>query len=142
MFRLLLPAVAATFVAMPAAAQETRTSAVTKLDKEFAESDTNHDGFLSPAEVVARMKKMNVNGREMDDTHARRLAALFMVRTDANGDGKVSKAESEATMKKVFARYDLNGDGKVDGEEAAKARAAANAAATKAAKPKPKATGR
>lgn len=142
MFRLPLMLAAALTCAAPAAAQETRASAVGKLDAEFAASDTNKDGFLTPAEVVARMKRMKVRGREMDDTHARRLAALFMVRTDTNGDGKVSKAETEATMKRVFARYDLNGDGKVDGAEAAKARAAASAAAAAAKPGTSKATGR
>jgi hypothetical protein len=128
-------------LALPVAAQETRASAVAKHDAEFAASDTNKDGFLTPKELVARMKRMKVSGREVDDTHARRLAALVMVRTAANGDGKVSKAESQAVMKRLFARYDLNGDGKVDGAEAAKARAAARAAA--AAKPgSSKATGR
>ena len=122
---LTLPALALTQVA-PAAAQETRKSAETKLDGEFAASDTNHDGFLSQAEVLARMSNMKVaGGKKLDPAQAKKIAALFMARADTNKDGKVSEAESQALMTKVFSRYDLNHDGRVDGQEAAAARAAA-----------------
>ena len=121
----------------PALAQETRTTAKAKLGTEFEQSDTNNDGFLSLAEVQARMRKMKVgNGRAtLDATHAKRVAGLFMARADTNKDGKVSKAESQALMGAVFNRYDLNKDGKVDGAEAAKARAKAGVPSGPAATP-------
>ncbi len=129
MKRILIP-VALLALAGPALAQETRATAKAKLGTEFEQSDTNGDGFLSPAEAEARMLKMKVaKGRTLDPVHAKRVAALFVARADANKDGKVSKAESQALMGAVFNRYDLNKDGKVDGAEAAKARAAAGAAA-------------
>lgn len=126
---ILIPAVLLT-IAAPAAAQETSASAKTKLGSEFGASDTNKDGFLSTAEVEARVQRMKVGGgRTLDATHAKRVAGLFMARADANKDGRVSKTESQALMRAVFNRYDLNRDGKVDGAEAAKARAAAKATA-------------
>lgn len=121
---------AALLVPAAAAAQETRASANAKLDAEFTSSDGNGDGFLSPAEIEARMRKMKLSGgRTLDAVHARRVAGLFLVRGDTNKDGKVSKAESRALMGQVFTRYDSNGDGRVEGAEAAKARATAKAKA-------------
>ena len=130
-----LAAALVAFLSIPALtavsfAQETRAGAAAKLDTEFAASDTNRDGFLSPAEVEARMMRMKLSGgRTLDAVHAKRVAALFMARADANKDGKVSKAESAALMGTVFSAYDLNRDGEVDASEAAKARTAAKAMA-------------
>ncbi|MGJ3628432.1 hypothetical protein AB5I41_18540 [Sphingomonas sp. MMS24-JH45] len=59
----------------------------------------------------------------MPAAKAKAAGAAVPARADANGDGKVSKAESQKMMASTFSRYDLNGDGRVDGEEAAKARA-------------------
>ncbi|WP_375249058.1 EF-hand domain-containing protein [Sphingomonas sp.] len=134
------PALAAALVAflsLPAltsvvAAQETRQSATAKLDSEFAASDLDKDGYLSPAEIEARMAKMKLGGgRTLDATHAKRVAALFLARADTDKDGRVSKAESTAMMGAVFNAYDLNRDGKVDAGEMAKARAAGEAATGK-----------
>jgi hypothetical protein len=119
---------AALLLPAPALAQETRASAAAKLDAEFAGSDTNKDGFLSLAELQARMGKMKVQGGEpLPPAKARQVAQLFLTRADSNKDKRVSKAESQAMMRAVFARYDVNGDGTVGGAEAAKARAAARA---------------
>ncbi len=127
-----LIAVALATIASPALAQETRATATQKLDAEFAASDANKDGFLSPAELEARMARMKLGGgRTLDATHAKRVAALFLARADTNKDGKVSQAESAALMGQVFSAYDLNRDGKVDASELAKARAAGKAAVGK-----------
>lgn len=136
-----LAAALVAFLSLPALSavatgQETRASATAKLDKEFAASDANKDGFLSPAEVQARMGKMKMGGgKTLDPVHAKRVAALFLARADTNKDGKVSKAESDALMGAVFNAYDTNHDGKVDGTEAARARAAAKGATTGQATP-------
>ena len=122
---------------MAATGQETRATATAKLDAEFAASDADKDGFLSPAEVQARMARMKVgSGKSLDAAHARRVAALFVARADTNKDGRVSKAESNALMGAVFNAYDKNGDGKVDATEAARARAAAKGAVQGNAAPK------
>ncbi len=123
-------AVAAASAAAPGLAQETRATATQKLDGEFAASDTDGDGYLSPPEIEARMRKMKLGGgKTLDATHAKRVAALFLARADTDKDGRVSKAESAALMGQVFSAYDLNRDGKVDAGELAKARAAAKGAA-------------
>lgn len=122
--------VAALLLAAPAAAQETRASANAKLDAEFKQSDANRDGFLSRAEIEARLRRMKVaGGRTLDPAQARRISALFLARGDTNKDGRVSRTESRALMGAVFARYDSNGDGRVEGAEAQRARAAARAKA-------------
>lgn len=126
---LVIAAALAAIIALPAAAQETRASASAKLAAEFKATDSNGDGFLSRAEVSARMARMRTTKTDLDQTHTKRLTDLFFARGDVNKDGKISRAESDALMGAVFDRYDLNGDGKVDGAEAAKARAAAKAEA-------------
>lgn len=121
----LLALAALPFLATPALAQTSRSAAASSLDSEFQRSDTNHDGYLSRAEVEARMAHMRVGAKEVDAVHAKRLADLFMTRADADKDGKVSAAESRALLGTVFAAYDLNHDGKIDPQEAAAARQAA-----------------
>ena len=120
----------AVLLAAPAAAQETRASANAKLDAEFKQSDGNGDGFLSRAEIEARLRRMKVaGGRTLDPVQAKRISGLFLARGDTNKDGRVSRTESRALMGAVFARYDSNGDGRVEGAEAQQARAAARAKA-------------
>ena len=127
MIRPLILALAATGLAVPAAAQETRASAAAKFRKEFAASDTNKDGFLSRPEVKTRIGRMGAAGKSLDPVHAERLADLWFTRADANKDGKVSEAEAQALLSATFAKYDANKDGKIGGEE----RAAAKRGATR-----------
>lgn len=129
-----LLALTAAVAALPAAAQETPASARAKLDGEFAVTDTNKDGFLSSAELEARMSRMKAGGKPIPAVNAKRLAALFVARADADKDGKVSEAESQAVMRRAFARFDRNKDGKVDRSEMAAAQAAGQATPGAAAK--------
>ena len=55
MIRTLLTLATLASLAAPAVAQETRASATAKFKTEFAQSDTDHDGVLTRAEVQARI---------------------------------------------------------------------------------------
>ncbi len=104
--------------ALPAA--ETRASASAKFAKEFAASDTNHDGALSRTEVEQRIAGMHVKGRKLDMVHAKRLSGLWFDRADANHDGKVTETEAQSLLTATFERYDRNQDGRIEpGERSA-----------------------
>lgn len=110
----------ASVLAVPAAAQETRASAAAKFHAEFAQSDRNHDGVLTRAEVAKRIGGMRVGPGHPDAVHAKRLTDLWFTRADANRNGKVTEAEAQALLAATFDRYDVNHDGKVGtGERAA-----------------------
>ena len=102
--------------AVPAAAQETQASAAAKFTKEFAASDTDRNGVLSLAEVQARTAHMRV-GPQKDPAVAKRLAALWFARADANRDRKVTEPEAQALLAATFARYDANKDGRIGAAE-------------------------
>jgi Ca2+-binding EF-hand superfamily protein len=112
-----LAAVAATVSTTPALAQETPATAAAKYKREFAATDTNKDGFLTRAEVQARISRMNVGPGRPDAVHAKRLADLWFDRADANKDGKVTEAEGQALLIATMKRYDANRDGRVDAAE-------------------------
>ena len=73
----------------------------------FADADTTQDGFVDKAEIEAAIVK-------------RRQAMIeqMIKRLDVDGDGKISKEESEKPIKKRFALFDKNDDGKVTKDEA------------------------
>jgi hypothetical protein len=108
-------------------AQETRASASAKFAKEFAASDTNHDGVLTRAEVQARIGHMGAGAQKIDPVHAKRLSDLWFDRADANKDGKVTQGEAQALLAATFQRYDANHDGKIGDDERAAATAGAKA---------------
>jgi Ca2+-binding EF-hand superfamily protein len=122
-------ATALALVASPAFAQETRASAIAKLDAEFKATDTDGNGTLSLAEVSARMGKMSAGTQQLDPVHAKRVAGLWFQSADRNKDGKVTRDESRALMIAVFDRYDIDHDGKITPIERAKAAEAAKAGA-------------
>ena len=117
MIRTVLTLATLASLAAPAVAQETRASATAKFKTEFAQTDTDHDGVLTRAEVQARIAQMKVGAGHPDPVHAKRLADLWFDRADANKNGKVTQAEAEALLAATFKRYDTDGDGKIGPEE-------------------------
>ena len=72
----------------------------------FALIDANKDGGLTK--------------QEMADAHAKKAAGhggRRFERMDENGDGKVTKAEAEAGVKKMFEHKDANHDGAITRDE-------------------------
>ena len=127
MIRTLSPVLAlalAVALSSPAAAQSSRAAALAQLRAEFAATDIDHNGYLTRAEVAARIAHMKMAGaaHPLSRQQADQLTALWFQRTDANGDGRVTLAESEATMTQLFDRYDTNHDGVISPAERAAAR--------------------
>lgn len=75
-----------------------RDEAPPRLLEHFDEVDTNHDGALDQQEVAAFHKGGAGPGRPGG-------------RMDANGDGKVSQAEFNDAMDRMFKMMDADGDG-------------------------------
>lgn len=69
--------------------------------KRFDTLDSNRDGWLSQEELAAGLP----NGR------ARRFLPLMFGQFDADGDGRVTRAEFAKAPTPVFDRADANGDG-------------------------------
>lgn len=130
MFRIVLAAALVTAPALaadrPAAKPQpgARTVAAVspRVKAEFAASDTNKDGFLSRAEVQARVRRMDVGASRMSPDQVQMLAAAWFAKADANGDAKVSPAEMQRLLGAIARRYDTNGDGTVSVAERAAAR--------------------
>lgn len=119
----LIVCAAALGLAVPAIAQETRSTAAAKFNREFAASDTNKDGSLTRAEVQARIGRMKAGAKAMNPAQAKKLSELWFARADGDKNGKVTQLEAQALLSAVFRRYDANGDGQVGASERAAARA-------------------
>ena len=90
----------------------------------FAEADTNKDGKLDAAEITAYRDKMfteaNPSGKDgisIQDfepwfwkQHREMMVRAFQ-HLDADGDGKITKAEMEAAGNRMLSRLDRNDDG-------------------------------
>lgn len=98
--------------------------------------DTNGDGLISQAEAAAlpriaeRFATIDANGDgqisvdELRASHRKMRGEAFLKRLDADGDGKVSKAEALAKAAARFDLADADKDGFVTREEMAAARQA------------------
>src|SRR5690348_11993970 len=92
------------------------------VDGHFSEADTNHDGFVTRAELAAQQ------ARDLNNAKARvnqQLVAKFN-QLDTNHDGKLSPQEFLAlspplkvteNADQMLAQLDANHDGKVSAEE-------------------------
>ena len=121
--KIVLAALIGLSLSAPALAQETRTTAAAKFNREFAASDKNKDGNLTRAEVQARIGRMKAGQKAMDPAQTKKLSDLWFTRADGDKNGKVSQLEAQALLSAVFRRYDANGDGQVGANERAAARA-------------------
>jgi Ca2+-binding EF-hand superfamily protein len=98
-----------------------RANVVAQLDNTFKSVDTNHDGFISSAELAAQQTK------ELAALQAQARAKLEadFKQLDTNKDGQLSFAEFAAvasvkptqTAAQIFAGFDANKDGKVSAAE-------------------------
>jgi Ca2+-binding EF-hand superfamily protein len=120
-------AAAAVLVASAAAAQNapkpvSRTDYVKNLDNRFAQVDSNHDGFLSAAELATLQQRELNQAKNMLQQQAQ---ARFK-QLDTNKDGQLSPAEFAAiapairtseTPQQALQALDSNHDGKLSAEE-------------------------
>ena len=106
---------------------EARSEVQTRSQAMFARLDTNHDGFITDAEVEALRAKRTAKIEQRAKTFD---PAKTFARLDTNKDGKITVAEVQAKMSarktttgkpadanagvaRLFARVDSNKDGKV-----------------------------
>ena len=80
----------------------------------FEQFDANGDGFLDEQELAAMRGRMG--GRGGGDRAAR------MMRSDADGDGKISREEAPPQLSRRFDAIDADGDGFLTPEEIRAAR--------------------
>lgn len=120
MFRPLFAALPVLLVATPAVAQKIDP----KIKTEFDRTDANKDGFLTRAEIDARVARMDVGKNKMPPGKAKQISGAWFTTADANHDGKVSPTEMQGLFRALASRYDTNHDGVVSLDERAAARAA------------------
>lgn len=99
--------------------QITKAEIDAKEDAVFAEIDTNRDGFASAEEMTAHHERKKEEMRKMME---KRKHQKMVEKLDADGDGKISKAEFTSRPNPMFDKVDTNGDGIVDADEMAKAK--------------------
>jgi Ca2+-binding EF-hand superfamily protein len=73
-----------------------------RVDRRFSRLDRNGDGFIDAGDIEARVAERNAYA-----------ARRFFKRFDADGDGKVTRAEFDRPAGQRFADLDLDGDGKI-----------------------------
>lgn len=88
----------------------TRAEMQQRVQQRFAQMDTNHDGSLTQAELVAAGVDAN-------------MATAMMQRMDTNHDGKITLEELTARQLAAFDAADTNHDGILTPEERAAAMA-------------------
>lgn len=106
----------------PAPKPVARADLIKALNSNFAAADTNHDGFLSRAEIDAAEAKAL---QQLQAARERQLRAEFN-QLDTNHDGQLSFQEFVAiagsvkaneTTDQILGRLDKNHDGKVSPDE-------------------------
>jgi len=123
-----------------------RSDYIKTVDGHFSGADTNHDGFLSKAEVAAQAERdlatakarinqqLTVRFQQLDTNHDGKLTLeeflaaapplkvaetpdQMIARLDANHDGKISAEEFRAPEVAKFNKVDANHDGIVTPDE-------------------------
>ncbi len=94
----------------------------TRTRERFAALDKNSDGFIDAAEIEASFTDRQgrggwMRGRGGEGRQAGQPGQRMLQRFDDNKDGKVTKDEFQAHVKKRFAQMDLNNDGKISDED-------------------------
>ena len=100
-------------------AANSRSALLQSVRIEFRQTDLDHDGVLTRAEVEKRVARMKVNVADHDlaAKQVQMLTDLWFARGDLDHNGKITLKETEATALAVFNRYDTNHDGLISPAE-------------------------
>ncbi|VAW05530.1 hypothetical protein MNBD_ALPHA01-69 [hydrothermal vent metagenome] len=79
--------------------------------QKFADADKNNDGNLDAGEYEALAKVMAEQRKKAMEMAKKKKAKKHFDKMDADGDGKISKAEFDAKGERGFTRMDKNDDG-------------------------------
>ncbi len=92
----------------------TRAELETLQGEQFDFRDRNGDGYLSEADASPAMQRLFAL-RQADGAppRSRRGMGARLERVDADGDGRISRAEFTGREPRVFERADADGDGRV-----------------------------
>ncbi len=83
----------------------------------FARLDKNSDGVIDAAEIEATFASGMAARHKMRGDMSGQMGERVLTRFDTNKDGKVTKEEFQATVRKIFAEMDLNNDGKINDDD-------------------------
>jgi len=86
-------------------------------DERFDRMDADHDGVITTAELEARQADRPGGPDGAGPGGGRRGFGGGMMRADADGDGRITRAESRNAVAERFARMDANGDGMISEDE-------------------------
>ncbi|HWI87369.1 MAG TPA: EF-hand domain-containing protein [Sphingomonas sp.] len=104
---------------------QTRAETISRVGMVFNRLDTDHDGFVSTAEIDRVTKAMAEGG---GDVAIGNRMTKMLAAADTDHDGKISLAEMQANAGRRFDLADTNHDGTLTREERQAARAASDQA--------------
>jgi hypothetical protein len=104
--------------ALPAAAQLpdrpiTRAEVVAAARAQFARLDANRDGVVTADEVERFRATQPPKAQQSGIALLTRVGGRWFERADADGDGRVTRAEAEARPLQLFGMADADGNGVV-----------------------------
>ncbi len=80
-------------------------------NQKFADADKNNDGNIDAGEYEAHSKAMAEQRKKAMEMAKKKKTKKHFDKMDADGDGKISKAEFDAKGERSFIRMDKNDDG-------------------------------
>ncbi len=84
----------------------------------FARLDRNSDGAIDATEVEASItERMGERRGRLAERSGGRMSERVIRRFDENRDGKVTREEFDANLRRMFAHMDLNNDGRITDED-------------------------
>lgn len=88
----------------------------------FSDTDKNGDGSIDAKEFAEFSRIMKEQRKQAMEQAKQERAQKYFTKLDADGDGKISKAEFDAKGKRRFIRMDRNDDGVLNKDDRSRQR--------------------